>query len=358
MKLAILQVADTGPLESLVVMLNAAGYACGIPDRNLINRLKEIGCDTVLSVSDLAETPSYDHPFSIPTASIADMDKADLYVDIKAHRNGPKVWSVWPNLQKKTLWYRINGCYPEHVINDRGDHGNEVDPPCPVLTPNMWYAEKHLDPIESKLDGDFYPAPWADKAYACWPPFHRFNEYYDVYGRTHGHYDEAICLINNLQGWGYGMLKDRLKNEGIKFYGSGSSDGELHHSKVKSKLASAIAMVHLKSNDAPGYALYEALAAGCPVIVSRRLIWRSHMESLFIPGKTCLVYDQPTHDSLTRETTEECYREIRYNLFELDDVSINKKIGMAGRDRLLEIMWNEKRDSESLRQFMSKHFGG
>lgn len=360
MKTAILQVADTGPLESLVLMLNSAGYGCMLPDRKLINRLKEIGCDTVLAVNDLCDTPSYEHPMPLPTASIADMESADLYVDVKAHRNGPKVWEHWPNLQHKTLWYRINGCYPEHVINERGDHGNEVDPPCPVLTPNMWYGETKIETTTEFNEAyrTYKPAPWANKSYACWPPFHRWHDYYDTYGRTHGHYDEAICLINNLPGWGYAMLQNRLCNQGIKFYGSGCIDGELPHDKVKSKLHSAIAMVHLKSNDAPGYALYEALAAGCPCVVSRRLIWRSHMESLFIPGETCLVFDQPTHDSLTVETTEKCYEEIRYALWELDSTAKNIKIGMAGRDRLWEIMWNAKRDGASFKEFMTKHFGG
>lgn len=32
MKTAILQVADTGPLESLVVMLRSVGYECFLPD--------------------------------------------------------------------------------------------------------------------------------------------------------------------------------------------------------------------------------------------------------------------------------------------------------------------------------------
>ena len=114
-------------------------------------------------------------------ASSQEMESADLYVDIKAHRCYDKVVRRWPNLAGKVLWYRINGGKPEHVVNARGDHGDEVNPPCPVLTPNQWYKDALCtDPMNPKYGA---PTPWAGRAYTCWPVFCRFNDYYTTHGR-------------------------------------------------------------------------------------------------------------------------------------------------------------------------------
>jgi hypothetical protein len=119
-------------------------------------------------------------------------------------------------------------------------------------------------------------------------------------------------------------------------------------------------MVHLKSNDAPGYALYEALASGCPVVVPRRLIWRCRMGDLFVPGETCLVFDRETHADLSPQEVEECEAEVLGHLGALRDPAFNRKIGEAGRGRLKSLMWSANRpeDVSSLRGFMSRHFGG
>lgn len=338
MKIAILQVADTGPLESLVVMLRSVGYQCFLPSDTLKARLRGIGCDTVLDVDGLVSSMGYDRPMSLPEAPINSMDTADLYVDVKAHRNGPLVTKKWPNLRGKVLWYRINGGKPEHVIRTDGeDCGDEVNPPCPVLTPNMWYAE---------------PGPWGDKAYACWPPFYRFDEF----GPRKVAKGPPICLIHNVAGWGYQALIPAMQKLGIKLYGRGSPDGLISHAEALAKLSSALCMVHLKSSDAPGYALYEAMAARCPIVCTRRLIWRNKMEKLLIPGKTCLVFDRETHDGLSPEDVAECTREIVAALDWLKDPKENARIGNAGRAQLKKLMWDETVDSYMLQSFMERLF--
>lgn len=341
MKTAILQVSDTGPLESLVVMLQAAGYSCYIPCDGLKRNLRSIGCDTVLDIEGLVKGWGYENPISLTEASIRMMEHTNLYVDIKAHRNGPIVWERWPNLRKKTLWYRINGGEPEHVIKGNVDYGDEVHPPCPVLTPNRWYAEK---------------GAWSDKSYSCWPPFLRFGDYLSRHGRRQT--DKPICLIHNIAGWGYGLLINALRDTdlGIRFYGAGSPDGLVGHAKIPKMLSSAIATVHLKSSDAPGYALYESLAAGCPCVVPRRLIWRSRMQELFIPGVTCFVFDRETHAGLSADDVKFCTDEISAALDVLSNPSENLRIGNAGRARLAEIMWRENRDGASFVKFMERHF--
>lgn len=342
-RLAILQCADQGPLESLVAMLNSVGYGCALPSEALRSRLRSLGCDTVLSPADLTRGMGYDPPAPLPEAGTADMERAALYVDVKAHRNGPKVWREWPALKGRTLWYRINGSRPEHVINERGDMGDEINPPCPVLTPNLWYAEE---------------GPWGGRAYACWPPFVRFGEYGPRRAwNGGGPWDDSVCLLHNAKGWGYRALFPAMRRLGVRIYGASSPDGLIQHSQVRHLLSRALCMVHLKSNDAPGYSLLEALAAGCPVVCTRRLIWRCRMHDLLIPGKTCLVFDRETHDPLSDADVADCTREVGEHLDRLRDPVENRRIGLAGHERLKDVMWREDRDGESLRGFFRRNFG-
>lgn len=331
-------------------MLRSVGYECLLPSTALKNELRQLGCDTVLDVDGLVRGMGYDPPMRLPEAPPDLMRRADLYVDVKAHRNGPKVWGRWPNLEKRTLWYRINGGQPEHVINARGDHGDELNPPCPVLTPNQWYS-----PLIAEIHGICNPI---GKAYSCWPPFYRFDEYFAKHGRPFSGYDSAMCLIHNLSGWGYGALVDNIKKLRVKCYGAGSPDGLIPHSHIPDRLARSVAMVHLKSSDAPGYAIYECLAAACPLICTRRLIWRCRMGELLVPGETCLVFDRETHDGLTEEDVRTCTEEVSKHLDVLRDPETNRRIGMAGHERLKNIMWSEQKHSDvaSLREFMQRNF--
>lgn len=369
MKTAVLQVTDTGPLESLVVMLQTAGYACFVLGEDLKRELRGMGCDTVLDIKGLVQNWGYEEPrwgmLSLHLADVKDMDRCDLYVDVKAQRNGPKIWKRWPRLRSRTLWYRINGAQPEHVIKANGeDCGDEINPGMPILTPNQWYKE---DPsLYEPPCGSWEPPPhgpppgpnWGDTAYVCWPPFYGICNYLDTNGRagkTSG-MEPPICLIHNIQGWGYTSLIEEVRKLGVRCYGAGSPDGLIPHHKIPFMLAGSLAMVHLKSNDAPGYALYEALAAACPVIVPRRLIWRSRMEELFIPGKTCLTFDKATHAPIEGMEVEECVKEIRGALQYLENHEDNWKIGLAGHERLKELLWSEEKDGDSLRIWLGRHF--
>lgn len=359
MKTAILQVADSGPLESLVVMLNSVGYTCLTPSEAVKGKLRSLGCDTVVDIAGLVENWGYDPPLELGRANLWDMDTCDLYVDVKAHRNGPKVWTHWPKLRGKTLWYRINGGKPEHVVRSDGlDCGDEVNPPCPVLTPNQWYRELFAEWDETVSKIKDVATPWA---YACWPPFYRWEDYQhsrDPSYHNRHRYDPPLCLIHNIEGWGYKDLIPPLAALGVRFFGRGAPDGLINHREVPVRLSKALAMVHLKSSDAPGYALYEALASGCPVICTRRLIWRNRMEDLLIPGQTCLVFDRETHDALSSQDVVECTKEVRIALDHLSVPENNQRIGEAGRARLKELMWSEYNpaDVASLKAFIRRNF--
>lgn len=74
-KLAILNVADTGPLESLVVMLRSVGYECALPSEQVKKVLREHHCDLVLDIDSLVKGMGYEQPFPLPIAGIADMNR-------------------------------------------------------------------------------------------------------------------------------------------------------------------------------------------------------------------------------------------------------------------------------------------
>lgn len=320
-KNALLQVADTGPLESLVVMMESAGYRCFLPGDVLRNELSKLG-GLVLSPAYLERTMGYAKPMAMPIADA--MHGIDLYVDVKAHQIREKFTKKYGI---PILWYRINGGKPEHVPGC----GDEVNPGCPIVTPNQWYKD-------------------VANAYTFWPHYCRHNDHST--SRT-DRYTHPVCLIHNVNGWGYQDLVPSMKALGVRFFGRGSPDGLLKHGAIPTLLHNALAMVHLKSNDAPGYALLEAMASGCPVVCTRRLIWRCKMEELLIPGETCLVFDRETHEGLTPADVVNCTMEVSKHLEALKNPEYNRKIGECGRSRLRELMW---RDDGSFRTWMERNF--
>ena len=373
-KLAILQMADAGPAESTAAMLRAVGYDVLLPGAELRDELKRHCGGLVLAPRDLTRGMGYD-PVDFPEAGVEDMERCDLYCDVKAHQVYERVVRRWPNLKGRVLWTRINGGRYEHVIrrDDRGnvieDCGDEVNPPCPVLTPNRWYAhcptcadqEAYYNTPGRERDA---PCPTCGGSgtppnfYAAWPPFVRFGDYYHRHGRPESCYQSPVCLIHNVDGWGYRDLVPAVRGLGVRVYGAGSPDGLVAHGGVPDLLSRALCMVHLKSSDAPGYSIYECLAAACPLVCTRRLIWRCKMHDLLVPGETCLVFDRETHEGLSEQDVRECAAEVKGHLERLRDPAENRRIGMAGHNRLKEVMWdaNKKEDVESLRAFFERNF--
>lgn len=357
-KTAILQVADTGPMESLAVMFQSVGIECLLPDEKLRSELRSIGCDTVLDPSSLVRNMGYPPATLQSLAGIEAMNRRDvLFVDVKGVRSHPKIARRWSHLERRVLWYRINGGKPEHVTKADGfDCGDEINPPCPVVTPNQWYG----------LKSEAAPYKWEGRSYAFWPNFVRFDDYRRKRWHEHEHPDDRrpnppVCLIHNLQGWGYGPMIPGVRDLGVKCYGKGSPDGLVPNHDVPNLLGLTLANVHLKSSDAPGYAIYETLAAACPLICPQRLIERCRMGDLLVPGETCLTFDHNTRRDIEEgHDADVALGEIAFHLERLKDPEVSREIGEAGKKKLKAIQWSPKkeRDVGSFQDFLVRNYGG
>ncbi len=348
MSTVMIQCADCGPLESIVSMFHAIGWQCLIPDASLRARLISAGCDTVLDPEFLFREMGYDRPQGVVASG--DLDSVDLYADVKAHRNGPKVWEIAPRLKGRTMWYRINGGMPE--ITPQG--GDELHFEMPIITPNVFYRD---DPTSyADYTGNLSGENWGGLAYVCWPPFARATEFLDVAAEDRS--QPPVCLIHNVNGWGYRDLVEPLRDAvGLKCFGShGSPDGLVAHRDVLDLLTKARCMVHLKSNDCPGYSLYEAIFAGCPLVVSRRLIKRMRMQELFVEDETCLCFDvEGDSRGCGPLDVEKCTVEVRAAIDMLADDRIAETLADKALDRLTNLIWDEHRDADDFAAFVGTH---
>lgn len=362
-KIAICQIGHPGSLESLVVMLRSLGYGCFICGEQLRDHLRSLELDTVVSAKAMAEGWGTNLLWNLPEADSRFLHhKSILYIDTKAHRNGPKLWKHYPHLESRTLWYRINGARP-CIVPGKGD---EINPPCSVLTPDPWY-NKDLD--FNREGRGVLPQSTLDKSYSCWPPFARWDQHQQervpLWQLPNRHpYVHPVCLTHNLSGWGYGDVGEHLRSSiGLKCYGGyGSPDGLFPYHQIPNLLSVARCLVHLKSQDCPGYSLYEALASACPVIISRMMIAWCKMQDLFIEDVTCLCYDKeyPVEGGAPAVPidVEGCITEIETQVERLKDPELNRRIGENGRERLRQIMWSPIANSTvtSFSKFMERYF--
>ncbi len=349
MKLAVANCSDTGPLESLHAMLAAAGYEVRPLGVDLANHLhNDVRLDNVGLIERTMRAEGTEQPFPMRRATPEAFGKCDLFVDVKGHRNFPKLVAMYPWFKDRVLWYRINGGRPE----DR--NGPEVDPPCPVLTPNLWYRRDTSLPFVEHGHG----------RYACWPPFVPFDRHLPRNPRARGDWEPPVCLVHNLDGWGYGRWAKQCREQlGLRIHGSGSPDGKVPHETLPAGLSKSLAMVHLKASDAPGYALLESLASSCPLIVSERLVENSLMRELFEDEETCLFFDRLDEPDLCASDIDPddprivaAVRRIAAQLERLRDPELNGKIGQAGRWRLADLMWRADADGPGFRAWMERTF--
>lgn len=349
-KIAICNMADTPQVESTAVMLNHAGYEVRVCGSALRDELRHIGMDTVIAVKSMTDCGYDSLDPSIREASVGDMERCDLFCEIKC-RNVQKLWNRWPRLEGKTCWWRVNGARPEHVIKPDGkggmeDCGDEVNPLCPVISADLWYGLP-----EYNKNG---------QNYVFWPPYPRMGDYGHAPHRRRGltSYGPPFCLCHGIYGWGFKHVIPACIERGVRIYGVNAPCGILHHSKVEGLTTSGVAMVHIKGIDCPGWALYEALLSACPVVCPRLMIERMRGHDLFVDGETCLAFGLPGDEHGRGDIDFDlCMREIDAALITLKDPAENQRVGEAGRDKLLDIMWRTDRDGPGFVSYMERVFG-
>lgn len=378
--LAILQMADTPQIESTAVMLRHAGYdkikVCGAELRTELS--KKAKCDTVLAVNQMVSL-GYDRlEDGIEEATVKDMKRCDLFVEIKI-RNVEKIEKHWPRLKGRILWWRVNGAQPE--ICPKG--GNEVNLVCPVATACLWYGSpryyqdencspdqplsnlEHLNSHaisseELRSLSDSASTGMNGMAYTFWPPYPRSKVYDSINRKGLLEFTNPFCVCHSVRAWGFGEIIDDCAMLGVQFYGNGSPARQIPHTKVPEIASTAKALVHMKSVDCPGWALYESLLAGCPVITARLLNSRMLAYDLLEHDSTCLEFGVPASLEYGRGEVKlsKCLEDIKVALTRLSEPEENYRIGQAGRKRLNDLMWTTERDGKSFIAFMKRWFDG
>lgn len=393
MKLAILQNGDEPQVRSTAAMMAAAGYEVRTCGPEILAALRAAGCDSLYSTAHM-EALGYDRCEGIQQAGMADLLTCDLFMEIKV-RNVAKIVAKWPRLRGRIAWLRVNGSQPE--ICEKG--GDEVNLPCPVITACMWYGTEryrgkvnnlcplsfqHLphdacdgfplsdrqkqaeqEHLASNAARDPGPVTLGDNgmAYVCWPPYPRSAEYDRVnrerIRKANGNNTPPYCLAHSAPAWGYGQIVQQCVEMGIRVFGNNAPHGQVSHREVVGITERALCLVHLKSVDCPGWALYEAILAGCPVVTGRLLNSRMLAGALLEHGETCLEFGVPASLDYGRGDMDfpKCLANIKEALERLRDPAENIRVGENGRRRLNELLWTAGKDGPGFKAFMERHFG-
>ncbi len=378
--LAILQMSDTPQIFQTAEMLRAAGYTeFMLCSQDLRTELEKVGCDTIISYERMISLGYEKLPREYKQATIKDMDRCDLFVAIKV-RNIPKIINRWPRLEKKIIWWRVNGSQPE--ICPKG--GDEVNLPCPIVTGCFWYGTERYCRDENsesvwqdnlaQMDMVNNPPPEVSPqqlldhsnnvtkgaygmAYTFWPSYPGSKKFDSVNRMGLQKFLPPYFLCHNPYAWGYGEIIDKLSDStGLRVFGNGGMAGILQHTELPKVTAKATALVHLKVVDCPGWALYEAMLSGCPVITGRLLNSRMLAYDLLEDGITCFEFGVPASHDYGRGDIEidKCYDDIKKALVKLENPQINYEIGQTGKARLNHLMWNSEKDGEAFKAFMER----
>lgn len=327
---ALLSGTDTHPSHSIALMLRSVGYEVSMLHDRAIQNLRNKGYLGGVSQSEL-RSMGYSAP-EIPMVGEEAIAEADLFVDLKtAYLDSFK--KLYP--EKKCLHFLING-----GIDDYQNCGFSY----PVVTANMW------------VEGD---------AFKTWLPFDNVHKLEPRAKRTE--FGVPIGLLHSAKGWGFGhLLSLVIEKTGVKIYGAGSPAGVIQNTELPSVFEKTIGLLHMKSNDCPGYALYEAMQAGIPLILCEQLLDRMKMRELYEDGETCVLWGGSFYDKKYCQETglsKEWYKddemavvnEILAAIERLKDPEYNYKIGIGGHERFKKLTaWTDEK-KQAFGVFLIKH---
>ena len=273
-----------------------------------------------------------------------DLKDCDLFVVVK-HYMINQVLTMFPFLKDKLLWFDINGGVPDQHIKANSYKTYPSLVPAPYASANKRYT----DSSEYNVSGP---------RYICYPPLHR-SQKQAALRQPRVINGNAICLVHNPYKWGYGWIVDPLRRRGVRFYGSHKAPmGLLPQGDVLRFLSGSLCYVHAKSHDCPGYSLYQSMLVGCPVIVTSEFVKFTRFTDLYVHEETCLIAEDSLDPDLSKRALK-LTRQFVDLIDSLKDPVRNKKLGEAGRDRLLSLMWSpdRKSDVDSFRTFINNNFG-
>ena len=327
-KLAIVNIPHKQCEQAAVMMLESVGYEVRGPAKELTRELSGYMKQPVSTFIPLKATPK-------------DLQSCDLFVTVKYYSVLDTI-KRYNFLKNKILWFDINGGQPGRALPKAKYKELPLSPVVPYVGSSKWYA-------------DSSPYPVSGPRYVCYIPIDNREECLQT---ERSMLESPVSLVHNPYKWGYGWIVDLLKESGIKFHGGwGAPDGLLPQSEVPKVLSKALCYVHTKGRDCPGYSLYQALLCGCPVIVSSLFLERTGYSDLYEHNKTCLVVDDDPKLALSKRARVISSR-FRRCVDRLRDPVENKRIGEAGRERLLKLQWRSGKDSDrlSFQKFMGENY--
>lgn len=306
-KRAILAGIDTHPANSLALALRSVGYDVAMLSDKAMDELKKHGYEGGVR-HEMLGNMGY-HGLNMPIVELAALDGADMFVDLKK-RDLDAFLAARPEFAGKVLCYLINGGGDDYV-----NYGRYY----PTITNNRL------------TEGNVF---W------WWPPFDNVHGLVPRPERME--FDPPLALLHAAHNWGFGhILQQVIDQADLRVYGSyGSPMGIIRNDKLGEYLSTALAFVHPKASDAPGYALYEAFASAVPVVATQLLVERMRMQDLFEDEKTCLLWGKTSYvvegdriiEFMEREK-DVMIAEICASLERLKDPVLNSRIGMMGYKR-------------------------
>lgn len=303
---ALLAGIDTHPANSLALMLRSIGYEPYMLSDRAMDALEKQGYSGGVRRGLLK-----DMGYLEPNMPYTDEVEGDLFIDLKI-QDVQSFLNVRPDFEGKAMVYLINGGWDGYE-----DYGRFF----PTITNNFW-VQGNAFHVWSPLDNVLNLAP----------------------RETPGK-EPPMGLLHNAWNWGFGSILDQVvKLTGLRVYGAYRSPmGVIRNDRVGEYLSKSLCFIHMKANDCPGWATYEAFATATPLVITKLFVTRMKFGELYEDGETCLMWGKtsfeqdPKDERIIKEFIDReaprMVEEICEAVEKLKDPEYNRKIGMQGYER-------------------------